>query len=277
MKKILVVCSVFLLSFTGCSVRDSDEGSQLFLDEFLLSYDLWHVNVEATRGTNRIPFINRAFTLSFDRGRVYANNNLVGIGIVGGGYGLQIGDFVTSDSFLTVFHNTEGRYRFKVIQVSMNKIELYDLDSDVVYLLEGYFKRDFNFDKLFFDNVEYFLQEYEVWEKTYTSVEGAFNPFDRENFVRFFSNNGNFIFQTREALLGSSFLFQGIYSIENLQGTNVKLLNLRYQNGLESFELRVLNDREIELFHINSGTTYRFTGMNKIIFLKNSLENKPSA
>ena len=30
------------------------------------------------------------------------------------------------------------------------------------------------------------MQEYEVWEKVYTSDEGALNDFDRENYLQFF-------------------------------------------------------------------------------------------
>ena len=37
------------------------------------------------------PFLQRAFTISFDRGTLYANNNIVGIGKTGGGLGIDVG------------------------------------------------------------------------------------------------------------------------------------------------------------------------------------------
>ncbi|GIJ95239.1 hypothetical protein [Capnocytophaga stomatis] len=269
MKRLLFFSSAIILFLSSCSVRNEYDDDQLTLHEFLHSYDLWYVNVDATRGNDRIPFLQKAFTITFDGNTLLANNNLVGIGSVGRGYGRVIGNFFTSDTHLTFHHDRDGSYRFKVVQISPNQIDLYDIDSNSVYRLEGYHKRNFNYDRLFFENMQYFLQEYNFWEKTYTSREGAMNPFDNENFIRFYSLHGDYIFETREHPNITTPLFRGIYTVDDVRNANdVKILNLNYRNETESFEVRVLNDREIELFHINSRTTYRFRGVQNIIYKK---------
>lgn len=268
MRRLLFIWVAVTLFFSSCSVRERYD-DQLTLHEFLHSYDLWYVNINATRGIDRIPFLQKAFTITFDRNTLLANNNLVGIGSIGQGYGRVIGDFFTSDTHLTFHHHRDGSYRFKVVQVSPSQIDLYDIDSDSVYRLEGYHKRAFNYDQLFFENIRYFLQEYNIWEKTHTSREGASNPFDDENFIRFYSLDGNYFFETREHPNRITPLFRGAYTIENVRNANnVKILNLNYRGVIESFEVRVLNDREIELYHINSRTTYRFRGIQNIVYKK---------
>lgn len=270
MKRLLLLGSLIVFFVSSCSVRDDYyEENQLTLGEFLHSYDLWMVNVNATRGHERIPFLQKAFTLTFSRNTLLSNNNLVGIGSVGGGYGRAIGQFYTSEAHLTVRHDQDGSYRFRIVQVSADEIDLYDLDSDAVYRLEGYNKRNFNYDKLFFDNLRYFLQEYTHWEKVYTSQQGAINPFDEENFLRFFSLNGDYIFETKDYLNRPTPLYQGLYAIDDIRNvSDVKLLKLYYPNGVEQFEIKVLNDGEIELFHLNSRTVYHFRGIRNIIYKK---------
>ena len=39
--------------------------------------------------------------------------------------------------------------------------------------LNGYQRTTFDYDFVFYDNIHYFLQEYEAWEKTYTSEMGV--------------------------------------------------------------------------------------------------------
>lgn len=267
MKRLLLFSSLIVLFFGSCSVRDNYDDNQLTLHDFLHSYDLWYVNVNATQGSERIPFLQKAFTISFDGNILVANNNLVGIGSIGDGYGRVIGNFSTSDPFLHVHHDLDGSYRFKIVQVSASEIDLYDMGSNTVYRLEGYHRRNFDYDRLFFENVNYFLQEYTSWEKTYTSRQGFSNPFDDENFIRFYSLNGDYVFETKDFINRSQPLFRGLYTVENFQNSKeVKLLTLDYGNAAEQFEIRVLNDREIELFHLNSQTIYRFRGVQNIIY-----------
>ena len=44
----------------------------------------------------------------------------------------------------------------------------------------------FDYDFVFYDNIHYFLQEYEAWEKTFTSeLWVLLNEFDNENYLQF--------------------------------------------------------------------------------------------
>ena len=272
--KRFIFFSVFLLILNSCSVREDYKESPISLGDFLHSYDLWYVNTDATQGRERIPFLQKAFTITFNGNILLANNNLVGIGHVGSGYGLRIGNFFASGTHLTIEHYQNGLYQFRAVQVSSNEVDLYDVSTNTVYRLEGYHKRDFNYDKLFFDNIRYFLQEYEAWEKTYTSQQGNRNPFDNENFLRFYSLNGDYVFETRDFLSLPNTIFRGNYIINNTQNPDIKLLTLNYQNDIERFEIKILNDQEIELFHINSQTIYRFRGYRNIIYKKPEKEKE---
>ncbi|MDO5608550.1 MAG: hypothetical protein Q4G08_08875 [Capnocytophaga sp.] len=266
----LIASSVLLTSCSGS--RYDDDSISLY--DYLHNYDIWYVDINATRGNGSIPFIERAFTLTFANGRLMANNNLVGIG-QNNLYGINIGNYSTRDNVLYITHVRDGQYRFEVEQVGANVINLYDIDSNLVYRLVGYSSSTFNYDMLFFDNIRYFLQEYEAWENSWTSQEGTVNPFDDENYLRFVSEQGVSEFDSSKDAVGiplDKIIWDhtGQYTISNVTGSNeVKLLTLDYGgNDLERFELRHINDDLIELYHIGSGTTYEYTGLNNIIFLK---------
>ena len=64
--------------------------------------------------------------------------------------------------------------------------------------------------------------------------------------------------------------YVGDYSVANVQSyDNLKILTLDYDSwGNEEFELTVINDEKISLYHIDSGTTYEFTGRGFIQYLK---------
>ncbi|MGK0414725.1 MAG: hypothetical protein ACJA1B_002953, partial [Polaribacter sp.] len=48
-----------------------------------------------------------------------------------------------------------------------------------------------------------------------------------------------------------------------------KILTLIYDGGdIEEFELSVINDSSISLYHLNSDTTYEFTGRGFVQYLK---------
>ncbi|MFJ1331931.1 nicotinic acid mononucleotide adenyltransferase [Capnocytophaga canimorsus] len=283
MKKVLVF-GVLVLFLAGCSVNyieeRRDEG--ISLGTLLHNYDLWYVDINATRGHGKIPFLQKAFTITFDHRVLRANNNLAGIGKDNGGYGVEIGSFFTRGNVLEVQHRTDGVYRFDVVQVDATTIDLYDLGSNLVYRLVGYQKHNFNYDMLFYDNIRYFLQEYGIWRKVYSSKEGALNPFDSENYLHFVMGDEGLFKSSKTApdvSLSSVFWnFHGRYTISNIQGeNNVKLLELDYGRDIERFELRVLsNDEKIELFHINSGTTYEFVGNDFIAIFrpKSNLEEQ---
>ena len=279
MKTIKLLLGTFFigLSLTSCIVDNTiDEPYYASLEEVVTANDLWYIDYNITTGTGDVPFLSKAFTISFINGKVYANNNLVGIGTVGNGYGIQIGYYDTFNGILKIDHNLDGFYNFEVIQLSVNNIKLWDKYNDVTYNLVGYHKSAFDFDQIFYDNIEYFLQEYQAWEKTYTSDAGAINEFDNENFLQFTPENLTTFYSSKDnvgtTIANIYWDYVGGYTVANVQGyDNLKILTLDYDStGNEKFELTVINNGKISLYHINSGTTYEFTGRNYIQYLKPS-------
>lgn len=275
--KLLLGMLVIGMSFTSCIVDNTiDEPYYATLEEVVTANDLWYIDYNNTTGTGDVPFLSKAFTISFINGKVYANNNLVGIGTTGNGYGIQIGYYDTFDGRLNIDHNLDGFYNFEVIQLSVNNIKLRDRYNDITYSLVGYQKYNFDYDQIFYDNIEYFLQEYQAWEKTYTSDEGAINEFDNENFLQFRPENLTTFYSSQDnfgtPIANLYWDYVGGYTVANVQGyDNLKTLTLDYDySGTEKFDLTVINDREISLYHISSGTTYEFTGRNYIQYLKPS-------
>ncbi|MCK5815890.1 MAG: hypothetical protein KAH07_08095, partial [Flavobacteriaceae bacterium] len=196
------------------------------------------------------------------------------IGSTGDGIGIQTGTYRTSGVILEINHDLDGYVDFEVLQTSENTIELYSALNNVTYYLEGYQKDTFDYDKVFYDNIEYFLQEYVGWEKTYTSVIGAPNPFDYENYLAFTPENIT-TFYSSEDLLGTPiddiyWDFVGGYEVFDVEGhDDLKILTLDYDSGdNEEFELVVLDDGTIELYEVDTNSTYEFTGRGFIEFLK---------
>lgn len=275
----LLFATLFIgLSFTSCSVviDDINDPYYLNLEDLVTAYDLWYVDYNSTTGTGDVPFLSKAFTVSFINGKMYANNNLVGIGATGNGYGIQIGYYDTYNGILQIDHNLDGYFDFDVVQLSRDRIKLIDNYNRVSYYLEGYQKYNFDYDQIFYDNIEYFLQEYNVWEKTYTSITGDLNEFDNENFLSFTPENITTFYSSQDEV-GTNidnlyWDYVGSYSVANVQGyDNLKILTLDYDSwGNEEFELTVINDSKISLYHIDSGTTYEFKGRGYIQYLKSS-------
>ena len=161
------------------------EESAFDTDQVLQSYDLWYVDINETSGNGEVPFLQRAFTISFRNGTVYANNNIVGIGKTGNGFGVDVGYYGTIGGTVEIDHDVHGTWLLDVYAVNGSTIELHDGRSNTSYYLKGYQTNNFDYDMVFYENINYFLQEYSAWEKTYTSEEGALNDFDDENFLQF--------------------------------------------------------------------------------------------
>ncbi|WP_372766420.1 hypothetical protein [Lutibacter sp.] len=275
--KLLLGMLVIGMSFTSCIVDNTiDEPYYATLEEVVTANDLWYIDYNNTTGTGDVPFLSKAFTISFINGKVYANNNLVGIGTVGNGFGIQIGYYDTFDGRLKIDHNLDGFYNFEVIQLSDDSLKLRDNYNNVTYYLVGYQKYNFDYDQIFYDNIEYFLQEYQAWEKTYTSDAGDLNEFDNENFLQFTPENLTTFYSSQDnfgtPIANIYWDYVGDYTVANVKGyDNLKILTLDYDlAGNEEFELTVINDKEISLYHISSGTTYEFTGRGYIQYLKPS-------
>jgi len=270
--KITLVMLLIAVSFSSCIVVEENNyyDNGISLDELLQSNGLWYIDYNNTTGYGDTRFMSLAFTLSFENGKIYANNNLVGLGNVGDGFGDQIGFYSTNEDILRVDHDLDGFIEFEVTQVG-NNIKFSDLDNNVTYTLIPYSVNNFDYDKVFYDNIEYFLQEYVAWEKTGT-FEGVENTFDNENFLAFIPENVN-VFKSSKDETGTFINdllwdFTGEYQVYDVQGTDtLKVLTLNYDGtDTEEFELSVLNDGKIELYHISSGTYYEFNGRENIIY-----------
>ncbi|WP_339625693.1 nicotinic acid mononucleotide adenyltransferase [uncultured Maribacter sp.] len=280
MKTIKLLTGYFLLAtlMVSCYADviiedDFIEESAFNTDQVLQSFDLWYIDINATQGNGEVPFLQRAFTVSFDRGVLYANNNIVGIGKTGGGYGIDVGTYGTLRGIVDIDHDIDGRWALEVFAINRNTIELYDARSDTSYFLKGYQTNTFDYDMVFYDNINYFIQEYDAWEKIYTSETGALNNFDDENYLQFLPN----FFRSSLDMPGTSISnlhwdFEGDYEVYDVQGDNtLKALTLDYDFFSDDyFELYVINDSTIELYHPDSGTTYEFRGRGYQEYLKSA-------
>ncbi len=279
-----LVATLFTSCYTEVIVDDIvDNTPQVSLNQLLNSYDLWYVDINATLGTGETPFLQKAFTVSFKNGTVYANNNLVGIGSQGSGLGISVGYYDAYNMILDVHHDIDGLESFDVFQIDSNTIELYNPFNDTSYFLDGYQTSNFDYDFVFFDNIHYFLQEYEAWEKTYTSQMGALNEFDNENYLQFLAggNDSEFRSSQDENIANPNNIlwdYTGIYGVADIAGNAyLKTLTLDYDYfDNEFFELDVINDGKIELFHSASGTVYEFEGRGYIQYLRTATEEGES-
>ncbi len=269
--------TLFTSCYTEVVVDDYIDEPTISLNQLLGSYELWYVDINETIGYGSTPFLQKAFTLSFRNGTMFANNNLVGIGSTGNGFGIAVADYNAYDMVLDVYHDVDGFSTFDVYQVNNKTIELYNPNNDTSYFLKGYQRSNFDYDFVFYDNIHYFLQEYEAWEKTYTSEFGAINEFDNENFLQFLAGGNDSEFRSSQDAPGTSVSnlywdYTGVYGVGNISGNAyLKTLTLDYDFfNNEHFELSVINDGKIELYHPASQTVYEFVGRGYIQFLKTS-------
>ena len=270
-----LILSVFTSCYTDIYYEDEDEviEPRVTLNEVLDSYELWYVDIDLTEGNGNIPFMEKAFTFSFLNGKLKANNNLAGIGDQGNGFGISVGYYDIFDYDLDISHDIDGFYSFEVSLLANGTIELYNRPGRTSYILKGYQRNTFDFDRIFYDNIHFFLQEYAAWEKIYTSQQGAVNEFDAENFIQFLpaSNGGNF--ESSQDPNGTSvnsiyWDYTGIYEVQNItNNAYLKTLTLDYDYfENEFFELSILDDSTISLYHPSSGTEYRFRGKGYITY-----------
>jgi hypothetical protein len=279
--KILLSFALTATLFTSCYtevvVDDIIDEPRISLNQLLGSYDLWYVDINSTVGYGETPFLQKAFTVSFLNGVVYANNNIAGLGANGDGFGIDVGSYDAYEMILDVQHDIDGFSTFDVYEVDFNTIELYNPNNDTSYFLDGYQRNSFDYDFVFYDNIHYFLQEYEAWEKTYTSEFGVLNEFDNENYLQFLAGGNDSTFRSSQDDTGMNvnnllWDYTGLYGVGDVSGNNLlKTLTLDYDSlDNEFFELTVINDSKIELFHPTSETVYEFVGRGYIQFLKSS-------
>ncbi len=287
MKALKILSGLFLTItlFSSCIITTDDlyvYDDTISLEHLVTSHDLWYVDYNKTTGNSDVPFLSKAFTISFLDGHLYANNNLVGLEAIGNGYGLLIGYYETYNGVLEIEHNLDGFIDLEVQQLSNDEIRIRDTYTNTSYYLIGYQRNNFDFDLVFYDNIEYFLQEYAAWEKTYTSQEGALNEFDNENFLQFTPEQYN-TFRSSQDEFGTdigyiNWDYVGGYEVFDVEGyDDLKILTLDYESSdNEEFELSVVNDGEVSLFHVDSETTYEFIGRNNIQFKNASVKGEKS-
>ena len=272
-----LIATLFTSCYTEVIVDDYNNNPipQVSLNQILSSHELWYVDINSTQGYGETPFLQKAFTISFRNGVVYANNNIVGLGDNGNGFGIDVGEYDAYDMILDVYHDLDGFETYDVYQIDNNTIELYNPNNDTSYFLDGYQRSNFDYDFVFYDNIHYFLQEYEAWEKSYTSDFGALNEFDNENYLQFLAGGNDSTFRSSQDVNGTSYNnlywdYEGIYGVGNVSGDMyLKTLTLDYDFlDNEYFELSVINDGKIELFHPASETVYEFVGRGYIQYLK---------
>lgn len=278
----LILTGILMTSCYTESIIQDDfiEESAFNTDQVLQSYDLWYVDINATTGSGEVPFLQRAFTVSFAEGIVYANNNIVGIGKTGNGFGIDVGSYATLNGTVEIDHDLDGLWLLDIFAVNNNTIEVRDPRSGTSYFLNGYQTSNFDYDFVFYDNINYLMQEYDAWEKTFTSEEGALNDFDDENFLQF---NSTFFKSSIDAngtpVVNLQWDFTGDYQVYDVDNDEtLKTLTLAYDTtDNDYFELYVINDSTIELYHPSSGTVYEFKGRGYQQYLKSgkgSVEKK---
>ena len=286
MKSLKLLLAIILTGalFSSCTTvfHDSFEDdfqNQISLEEIVTDYDLWYVDYHRTSGNGDIPYVSKAFTLSFLNGILYANNNIVDIGRTGNGLGIDVGTYNTFNGVLETNHDLDGANDFEVTVISNNEIRLYNYRQNVNYYLIGYQTNTFDYDKLFYENIEYFLQEYVAWEKT-TTTGGVPNAFDDENYLAFTPENITTFYSSQDnfgtQIDSVDWSYVGGYEVYDVAGyQDLKILTLNYDGGdIEEFELSVINDGKISLYNINSETTYDFSGRGFVQYLKNASVKK---
>lgn len=274
---VVLITTLFTSCYTEVIVDDFVEAPVVNVNQVLNSHELWYVDINQTVGFGEVPFLQKAFTISFINGVVYANNNLVGIGSSGDGFGIDVATYNANNMILDVNHDIDGFTTFDVFIVDGNTIELYNPTTDTSYFLDGYQRNTFDYDFVFYDNIHYFLQEYEAWEKTYTSEMGVINEFDNENYLQFLSGGNDSTFRSSQDGFGTVvnnlvWDYTGMYGIADIAGNlNLKTLTLDYDFfDNEFFELSVIDDSTIALYHPSSDTVYEFEGRGYIQYLKRS-------
>ena len=290
MKKGIIILLVVSLGLSSCNLtyrNDTLDEPGIGLTDILQSYDLWYVDIDQTTGPGNISFVSKAFTISFlPDYEVYANNNIAGLGLTGNGYGISIGTFRAYDreGILSITDDIDGTYDFEVKQIDNYTIRLTNRAVNVSYLLTGYQKNEFDYDGLFYDNITYFLQEYEAWTKTDAEIVSPSAPFVFENHLRFFVSGNTNVFESSESRTniptGQIYWdYSGAYDVLNTSQENRKELLLYYDinNEQETFILKILDDQNIQLHNTQTDNIYWLTGRGYIQYRPTAKRLKKSS
>ena len=68
--KLLFATMIIGIAITSCSVVVDEFNDPYYvnLEDVVTEYDLWYVDYNSTTGTGDVPFISKAFTVSFING-----------------------------------------------------------------------------------------------------------------------------------------------------------------------------------------------------------------
>lgn len=277
MKKWTIILLLVSLVLSSCKWEYRDDTfaeHSMRLSDLLQSYDLWYVDIDQTTGTGDVGFVSRAFTMSFmPNHEVYANNNMAGFGYTGNGYGISIGTYrvYNRDGILSITDDIAGTYDFIVNQIDQYTISLTNLSENVTYFLVGYQQSEFDYDAVFYDNVAYFLQEYEAWTKYYADLVSPSEPFVSENHLQFYVSGNRNSFASSETPVNVPVSqiywdYTGDYEVLNTSNQNRKELRLYYDinNDREEFILIIIDDQHIRLKNILTGNIYKLEGRGYI-------------
>jgi hypothetical protein len=268
-----IIITGTIISSCTTILDDSYDRYEPTLEDVVSGYDLWYVDYHRTSGNGDIPYVSRAFTLSFINGILYANNNIADIGRTGNGLGIDVGSYNTYNGLLETNHDIDGINDFDVTILSDNEIRLSNYRENVNYYLIGYNTNNFDYDQLFYENIEYLLQEYTAWEREGASG-GVSNTFDEENYLAFTPENITTFYSSKDNfgtdVDSIDWSYVGGYEVYDVTGyEDLKILTLNYDGGdIEEFEMNVIIDSKIRLFHISSKTTYDFSGKGFLQYLK---------
>ncbi len=268
-----IIITGTLLSSCTTILNDNYDDYEPRIEDVISEYDLWYVDYHRTTGNGDVPYVSKAFTISFFNGVLYANNNIADIGRTGNGLGIDVGTYNTFNGLIETNHDIDGFNDFEVTILSNNEISIYNYNQNVEYYLVGYNINTFDFDKLFYENIEYFLQEYEAWEKV-DVFGGTTNAFDDENYLAFTPENNTTFYSSHDTfgtqIARINWDFVGGYNVYDVAGyEDLKILTLNYDGGdIEEFELSVINDGKVRLYHVSSDTNYDYSGRGFIQYLK---------
>ncbi len=271
---ILLLTSLVLSSCRWEYRDDSLDDNAIGLTDLLQSYDLWYVDIDQATGPGDVGFVSRAFTMSFmPNHEVYANNNMAGFGYSGDGYGISIGTYrvYERDGIVSITDDIAGTYDFEVAQIDQYTISLTNRAENVTYILIGYQQSEFDYDGVFYDNVVYFLQEYEAWTKYYADLVSPSEPFVSENHLQFYVSGNRNSFASSESAINVPVTqiywdYTGDYEVLNTSNENRKELRLYYDinNDREEFILKIIDDQHIRLKNILTGNIYKLEGRGYI-------------
>ena len=124
--KLLFTTIIIGAFLSSCTIYDDGfvENYPPTLEDVVSGYDLWYVDYHRTTGFGDVPYVSRAFTLSFINGILYANNNIVDIGRTGNGLGIDVGTYNTFNGLLETNHDIDG-FSCSQLQVALCSLMVY--------------------------------------------------------------------------------------------------------------------------------------------------------